>query len=71
MIIIKTIITLIKNIIFRLVTSRPDYNINSHLQEGSQDLVETTHNDENDHEIPPAADLVIFSNRESAGNCML
>merc|ERR1712098_768571 len=37
------------------------------IQEGSQDLVETTHNDENDHEIPPAADLVIFSNRESAG----
>lgn len=37
------------------------------IQEGSQDLIESHHNDENDHEIPPAADLVIFSNRDSAG----
>jgi len=37
------------------------------IQDGSQDLVETHHNDETDHEIPAAADLVIFSNRDSAG----
>ena len=40
------------------------------IQEGSQDLIESHHNDDNDHEIPPAADLVIFSNRDSAGMFM-
>jgi len=33
------------------------------IQDGVQDLIESHHNDE----IPPAADLVIFSNRDSAG----
>jgi len=34
---------------------------------GAQDLIESHHTDDNDHEIPPAADLVIFGNRDSAG----
>jgi len=35
-------------------------------QEGPQDLIESHHNEDSEHAIPPAADLVIFANRDSS-----